>query len=187
MPTHLALLRGINVSGHKMINMQALKKSLENIGFTNVETYIQSGNVFVDTDEESPAKVGFLIKQEIFKQFGHDVPVIVIGKEDLQACLDRNLFLNDEEVDLKRLYVSFISSELPENMITQLNLNFIKPDEIQLDGKRIYLKYDISPAKTRLDNKWIEKSMNVISTTRNWNTVNKLLEMFTDRPFPNNN
>jgi uncharacterized protein (DUF1697 family) len=176
--THLALLRGINVSGHKMINMVALKKALEAIGFANVVTYIQSGNVFVDTDEESPAKVGFLIKQEIFKEFGHDVPVIVIGKEDLQACLDRNLFLNETEIDLKKLYVSFISSELPNNMITQLNLNFIKPDEIQLDGKRIYLKYDTSPAKTKLDNKWIEKSMNVVSTTRNWNTVNKLLEMF---------
>ncbi|WP_264521385.1 DUF1697 domain-containing protein [Flavobacterium sp. N1994] len=178
MTTHLALLRGINVSGHKMINIAALKKALEYIGFTNVVTYIQSGNVFVTSEEESPAKVGFLIKQEIFKEFGHDVPVIVIGKEDLQACLDRNNFLNDEGVDLKKLYVSFISSELPENMITQLNLNFIHPDEIQLDGKRIYLKYDISPAKTKLDNKWIEKSMNVVSTTRNWNTVNKLLEMF---------
>jgi len=158
--------------------MDALKKALESIGFTNVVTYIQSGNVFVTTAEESPTKVGFLIKQEIFKSFGHDVPVIVLGKDDLQACLDRNLFLNDAEIDLKKLYVSFISSELPENMITQLNLNFIKPDEIQLDGKRIYLKYDISPAKTKLDNKWIEKSMNVVSTTRNWNTVNKLLEMF---------
>jgi uncharacterized protein (DUF1697 family) len=178
MKTHLVLLRGINVSGHKMIKMEALKKALESIGFTNVVTYIQSGNVFVTTDEESPSKVGFLIKQEIFKTFGHDVPVIVIGKDDLQACLDRNLFLNEEGVDLKKLYVSFISSELPENMITQLNLNFIKPDEIQLDGKRIYLKYDISPAKTKLDNKWIEKSMNVVSTTRNWNTVNKLLELF---------
>lgn len=178
MKTHLALLRGINVSGHKMIKMDALKKALESIGFTNVVTYIQSGNVFVTTAEESPTKVGFLIKQEIFKSFGHDVPVIVLGKDDLQACLDRNLFLNEAEIDLKKLYVSFISSELPENMITQLNLNFIKPDEIQLDGKRIYLKYDISPAKTKLDNKWIEKSMNVVSTTRNWNTVNKLLEMF---------
>ncbi len=178
MKTHLALLRGINVSGHKMIKMDALKKALESIGFTNVVTYIQSGNVFVTTAEESPTKVGFLIKQEIFKSFGHDVPVIVLGKDDLQACLDRNLFLNETEIDLKKLYVSFISSELPENMITQLNLNFIKPDEIQLDGKRIYLKYDISPAKTKLDNKWIEKSMNVVSTTRNWNTVNKLLEMF---------
>ena len=181
MQTHLALLRGINVSGHKMINMMALKKALEAIGFKNVVTYIQSGNVFVDTEETSQSKVGFMIKQEIFKEFGHDVPVIVIGKPDLQACLDRNLFLNETDIDLKKLYVSFISSELPENMITQLNLNFIKPDEIQLDGKRIYLKYDISPAKTRLDNKWIEKSMNVVSTTRNWNTVNKLLEMFTER------
>ena len=181
MYTHLALLRGINVSGHKIINMGALKKALEGIGYTNVVTYIQSGNVFVDTDEESLSKVGFLIKQEIFKEFGHDVPVIVIGKEDLQACLDRNLFLNEDEIDLKKLYVSFISSELPENMITQLNLNFIKPDEIQLDGKRIYLKYDISPAKTKLDNKWIEKSMNVVSTTRNWNTVNTLLKIFKER------
>jgi uncharacterized protein (DUF1697 family) len=177
MKTHLALLRGINVSGHKMINMVALKKALEAIGFDNVRTYINSGNVFVDSDEDA-AKVGFMIKQEIFKEFGHDVPVIIIDKEDLQACLVRNEFLKEEGVDLKKLYVSFISSMLPDNMITQLNLNFIKPDEIQLDGKRIYLKYDISPAKTRLDNKWIEKSMNVVSTTRNWNTVNKLLEMF---------
>ena len=151
------------------------------IVFQKVVTYIQSGNVFVDTEEESPGKVGFIIKQEIFKVFGHDVPVIVIGKEDLQACLDRNLFLNEAEIDLKKLYVSFISSELPDNMITQLNLNFIKPDEIQLDGKRIYLKYDISPAKTKLDNKWIEKSMNVVSTTRNWNTVKTLLKMFDER------
>jgi uncharacterized protein (DUF1697 family) len=161
--------------------MIALKKSLEAVGFQKVVTYIQSGNVFLDTEEESPGKVGFIIKQEIFKEFGHDVPVIVIGKEDLQECLDRNLFLNEAEIDLKKLYVSFISSELPENMITQLNLNFIKPDEIQLDGKRIYLKYDISPAKTKLDNKWIEKSMNVVSTTRNWNTVNTLLKMFDER------
>lgn len=180
MYTHLALLRGINVSGHKMITMAALKNALESIGFTTVVTYIQSGNVFVDTEEESAAKVGFLITQEIFKSFGHDVPVIMVTKDDLQACLDRNHFLNETGVDVKKLYVSFISSELPDNMISQINLNFIKPDKIQLDGKRIYLKYDVSPAKTRLDNKWIEKSMNVVSTTRNWNTVNKLLEMFKD-------
>lgn len=181
MTTHLALLRGINVSGHKMIKMEALKKALESVGFLNVQTYIQSGNVFVTTEEESPTKVGFLIKQEISRSFGFDVPVIVIGKEDLQACLDRNQFLNEADVDLKKLYVSFISSELPENMITQLNINFIKPDELQLDGRRIYIKYDTSPAKTRLDNNWIEKKMNVTSTIRNWNTTNKLLELFNER------
>ena len=84
---HLALLRGINVSGHNMIKMEALKTTLETIGFTNVVTYIQSGNVFVETNEEIPVTVGFTIKQEIYKSFGHEVPVIVIGKNDLELCL----------------------------------------------------------------------------------------------------
>lgn len=181
MTTHLALLRGINVSGHKMIKMDALQKALESIGFQNVQTYIQSGNVFVTTEEESPTKVGFLIKQEISKSFGFDVPVIVIGKKDLQDCLERNAFLHQADVDVKKLYVAFLASELPENTMSQINFNFIQPDELQLDGTRVYIKYDTSPAKTRLDNNWIEKKMNVVSTIRNWNTTNKLLELFNER------
>ena len=75
MKTHLALLRGINVSGHNMIKMDVLKSVLENAGFHNVRTYIQSGNVFVDSEEEHGASVGFTIKQEIFQRialFGSD-------------------------------------------------------------------------------------------------------------------
>lgn len=180
MPTHLALLRGINVSGQKLIKMEELRRSLEGVGFINVRTYIQSGNVFVTTEESNGNFVANQIREAILNSFGHDVPVLIIGKEDLQACLERNRFLDEEGVDLKKLYVSFISAEVPEQMVTQLNLNFIEPDKIQLDGRRIYLKYHSSPANTKLDNKWIEKSMNVISTTRNWNTVNKLLAMFSN-------
>ena len=178
MPTHLALLRGINVSGQKLIKMEELRRDLEGVGFSNVRTYIQSGNVFVTTDEADGNLVANQIRVTILNSFGHDVPVLIIGKEDLKACLERNRFLDEEGVDLKKLYVSFISAEVPEQMVTQLNLNFIEPDKIQLDGRRIYLKYHSSPANTKLDNKWIEKSMNVISTTRNWNTVNKMLAMF---------
>ena len=178
MKTHLALLRGINVSGHNMIKMDALKTALESIGFTNVVTYIQSGNVFVSTLEESPSKVGFLIKQEIYRTFGHDVPVVVIGKEDLEICLKANPFLKEKEVDTKKLYVSFVSMVLKEDRIHDLKISNIKPDEVHIDESRIYIKYDISPAKTRLDNNYIEKKLNVTSTIRNWNTVNKLLELF---------
>ena len=178
MTTHLALLRGINVSGHNMIKMDALKTALESIGFTNVVTYIQSGNVFVSTLEESPSKVGFLIKQEIYKTFGHDVPAVVIGKEDLETCLKTNPFLKIKEVDTKKLYVSFVSMVLKEERIHDLKISNIKPDEVYIDESRIYIKYDISPAKTRLDNNYIEKKLNVTSTIRNWNTVNKLLELF---------
>lgn len=178
MQTHLALLRGINVSGQKIIKMEELRRCLEGVGFINVRTYIQSGNVFVTSAEADGNRVANQIREAILNSFGYDVPVLIIGKEDLQACLDRNRFLDEEGVDLKKLYVSFISAEVPDQMVLQLNLNFIEPDKIQLDGRRIYLKYHSSPANTKLDNKWIEKSMNVISTTRNWNTVNKLLEMF---------
>ena len=175
---YVCFLRAVNVSGHNMIKMDALKKALESIGFTNVLTYVQSGNVFIETEEINPNKVGFLMTQEIFKTFGHDVPVMVLSKEDLQACFDRNIFLKDKNVDSKKLYVSFLSAEMPDNKITQINTNFIKPDEIHIDGKRIYIKYDVSPGKTRLDNRWIEKNMNVFSTIRNWNTVSKLLELY---------
>ena len=111
MQTHLALLRGINVSGHRMIKMEALKIALKKIGFINVQTYIQTGNVFVDSDENA-AKIGFVIKQEIQKTFGHDVPVVVIGKQDLELCLKNSPYYNEENVDSKKLYVAFISTVL---------------------------------------------------------------------------
>ena len=175
---HLALLRGINVSGHNMIKMEALKTTLEATGFTNVVTYIQSGNVFVETVEESGFGVGFKIKQEIFKTFGHEVPVIVIGKNDLDLCFKNNPFLKQEDVDTKKLYVAFISKELSNSAINELKISQFKPDEAVIDGNRIFIKYDIGAGKTRLDQKYIEKKLNVTATIRNWNTVTKLLEMF---------
>lgn len=175
---HLALLRGINVSGHNMIKMEALKTTLEATGFTNVVTYIQSGNVFVETVEESGFGVGFKIKQEIFKTFGHEVPVIVIGKNDLELCFKNNPFLKQKDVDTKKLYVAFISKELSSSAINELKISQFKPDEAVIDGNRIFIKYDIGAGKTRLDQKYIEKKLNVTATIRNWNTVTKLLEMF---------
>ncbi|HJR99576.1 MAG TPA: DUF1697 domain-containing protein [Flavobacterium sp.] len=180
MKTHLALLRGINVSGHNMIKMDALKKALENSGFQNVKTYIQSGNVFVDTEEENGASVGFQIKQEIFKVFGHEVPVIVIGKQDLEACFSNNSFLKEKECDTKKLYVAFISKTLDFGAMNDLKMSQVKPDECQIDANRIFIKYDIGAGKTKFDQKYIEKKLNVTATIRNWNTVTKLLEIYNE-------
>ena len=176
--THLALLRGINVSGHNMIKMDVLKELLEKAGFTNVKTYIQSGNVFVDTDEEHGPSVGFKIKQEIFKELGFDVPVIVIGKKDLEACLQNNPYLKEKEADTKKLYFTFVSKELNSNSIHELKMSQVKPDEGIIDSNRIYIKYAVGAGKTRFDQKYIEKKLNVTATIRNWNTVVKLLEMY---------
>ena len=180
MTTHLALLRGINVSGHNMIKMDALKTMLENIGFQNVRTYIQSGNVFVDTEEESASKVGFMIKQEIFKVFGHDVPAVVISKEDLELCFKNNPFLKEKDVDAKRLYVAFVSISLKKENINDLKVSQFKPDEASIDGNRIFIKYAVGAGKTRFDQKYIEKKLNVTATIRNWNTVTNLLNMYAE-------
>ena len=181
MKTHLALLRGINVSGHCMIKMDALKAALENIGFQNVETYIQSGNVFVDSEEENAPSVGFTIKQEIFKAFGHEVPVVVLSKEDLEACFKNNTYLKEKHCDLKKLYVAFIGKELSSSSLNDLRISQFKPDEAAIDKSRIYIKYAVGAGKTRLDQKYIEKKLNTVATIRNWNTVTKLLELFEER------
>ncbi|WP_313807299.1 DUF1697 domain-containing protein [Flavobacterium sp.] len=178
MTTHLALLRGINVSGHNMIKMEALKALLERMGFTNVQTYIQSGNVFVDSEETHGPTIGFKIKQEIFKEWGYDVPIIVISKSDLEACLLKNPFLKEKDIDTKKLYFTFISKELNESAIHDLKMSQVKPDEAIIDGNRIYIKYANGAGKTRFDQKYIEKKLNVTATIRNLNTVTKLLEMY---------
>lgn len=175
---YLALLRGINVSGHNMIKMDALKKMLENMGFQNVETYIQSGNVFFESEEENAAGIGFKIKQEISKVFGYDVPVIMVSKTDLELCFKNNLFLKEKECDSKKLYVAFISKELTPSAINELKISNFKPDEAAIDTTRIYIKYAIGAGKTNLDQKYIEKKLNVVATIRNWNTVTKLLEIY---------
>ncbi len=174
---HLALLRGINVSGTKMIKMDVLKIALENIGFKNVQTYIQSGNVFVESDETA-SKVAFIIKQEIFKTFGFDVATIVITKENLKYCLTKNPYLKIKEIDTKKLYFAFVSKELNENAIHELKISQFKPDEAIVDNNIIFIKYAIGAGKTRLDQKYIEKKLNVTATIRNWNTVSTLFEMF---------
>ena len=181
MTKHLALLRGINVSGHNMIKMDALKKMLENMGFQNVETYIQSGNVFVDSDEENAASVGFKIKQEISKVFGHDVPVVMVSKSDLELCFENNPYLKEKDCDTKKVYVAFISKELSPLAINDLKISNFKPDEAAIDASRIYIKYAVGAGKTKLDQKYIEKKINATATIRNWNTVTTLLSMFENK------
>ena len=178
MTTHLALLRGINVSGHNMIKMEVLKMILEGIGFQNVQTYIQSGNVFLDSEEENAFAVGFKIKQEIFKALGHEVPVVVIGKSDLEACFKNNPFLKEKDLDTKKLYVAFVSASLRSESINDLRISQFKPDEASIDDNRIYIKYAVGAGKTRFDQKYIEKKLNITATIRNWNTVTQLLQLY---------
>jgi uncharacterized protein (DUF1697 family) len=158
-----------------------LNKYISNSGVCSrrdADIYIQSGNVFVNSDEENASKVGFVIKQEIFKTFGHEVPVVVVNQNDLKNCLVHNPFLKDKDLDTKKLYVAFLSNTLRNESINDLKISQFKPDEAAIDGNKIYIKYAIGAGKTRLDQKYIEKKLNLTATIRNWNTVTQLLKIY---------
>jgi len=158
--------------------MEALKICFEQIGYSQIETYVQSGNVFFHTDDENTSKISFDIKQQIFKEFGFDVPAIVISKSDLESCLKNNPYSKNQNVDTKKLYVAFLSKNLLSTAINDLKTSQFKPDDATVYENKIFIKYDIGVGKTRLDQKYIEKKLNLIATIRSWNTVNKLLELY---------
>ena len=87
MTKHIALLRGINVGGHRKIKMDDLKQMFRSMGFKNVATYIQSGNVVFDAPQGQPDELSRSIQQQIEETFGHDVPVIIRSPADLKAIM----------------------------------------------------------------------------------------------------
>jgi uncharacterized protein (DUF1697 family) len=181
MKTHLVLLRGINVSGQKLIKMEDLRQLLEAAGFKNVSTYIQSGNVFVDTDETSKAKVADRIKQAIKEKYGFDVGILVLGLAELKEKVANNPFVAEPDVDLKQVYVAFLSDNPTSENIEKFRQFDVQNDIAVIKGDVIYLKYAIGAGQTKLSNALIESKLKLVSTSRNWNTTLKLLGMFEAR------
>lgn len=181
MKTHLALLRGINVSGQKLIKMEDLRGSLTAAGFQNVATYIQSGNVFVDTDEKSKTKVGHAIKQIIKEKYGWDVGILMLDLPHLKQTVANNPFVKEVDIDLKQVYVAFLSEKPTDANIEKFRQFDIQNDVAVIDKDVMYLKYANGAGNTKLSNALIENKLKVVSTSRNWNTTLKLLEMLETR------
>jgi uncharacterized protein (DUF1697 family) len=177
MQVYIGILRGINVSGQKMIKMPELKAHLEKAGLVNVLIYIQSGNVVFEYKKESSGKLQELIKTVIAKKFGFDVPVIVKTSEELIEVSQNNPFINKRKADIEKLHVTFLSEEpkkeLLEKFIPPANI----PGEYAFSGKAIYLLCPNGYGQTKLTNNFFENKLKVTATTRNWKTVLKLAEM----------
>ncbi|MCW3787274.1 DUF1697 domain-containing protein [Plebeiibacterium sediminum] len=174
---YISILRGINVGGKKVIKMDALRKMYENLGFQNVTTYIQSGNVIFKGDDTEITQITEKISLQIEKDFGFGVPVIVFTIEDLKEMINQNPFVNDSNKDISHLHVTFLSSE-----INSANKNGIKGkkqdgEEVCISEKAIYLYCPKGYSKTKLTNTFIENTLGVTATTRNWKTTTKLLQI----------
>jgi uncharacterized protein (DUF1697 family) len=178
METFISILRGINVSGQKKILMTDLKALYENLKFTDVKTYIQSGNVIFKSNEKlSDLEFAKKIESKIYKNYDFQVPVIIRRIDEMKHIISANPFLKEENIDVKKLHITFLS-EIPdkENVESIEKIDF-SPDKFVIRGKEIYLYIPNSYAETKLSNNFFEKKLKVKATTRNWNTVNKLSEM----------
>lgn len=193
MKTYISILRGINVSGQKKILMADLKKLYESLGFINVQTYIQSGNIIFDyqnkknnnnnneiTLAEIQQNISLQIADKIAEQYDFQVPVIIRNVEEMESCIKNNPFVG-KYADLDKFHVSFLSQIPTESNIDKLNdkakEGYFGDDEYLILGKEVYLYCPNGYGITKLSNNFLENKLKVIATTRNWKTVNELLRI----------
>ncbi|MEM7373968.1 MAG: DUF1697 domain-containing protein [Bacteroidota bacterium] len=177
MPTYIALLRGINVSGQKKIKMADLRAHLAELPIRHIQTYIQSGNIIFEHENTDPGILERLIHDKIAEKYGYDVPVLVKTAEDLNRVLQNNPFQEESESGPKRVYFTFLASEPDEARIAKLSEVDYQPEKYVLEGKDIYFFSPSGYGRARMSNNFFENKLKVRATTRNWKTTQVLYKM----------
>jgi uncharacterized protein (DUF1697 family) len=174
----IAILRGINVGGKRKVVMEDLKLLFSELGFKNISTYIQSGNVLFGSDvKQTDIEIAELIEQAILREYKFEVPVIVRVREELELAIKNNPFYQSNETDLNQLYLTFLK-EVPvqENLVKVESTNF-EPDKFKISGKDVFVFCKGKYHQTKLNNNFFENKLKTPATTRNWKTVLKLVEL----------
>ncbi len=177
MISYISILRGINLGGHKTIKMDALKKMLTDLGFTDVQTYIQSGNAIYKYKKIDPKKINDIIKKNIKTEFGFEVPVITLSLGDLKSIRKANPFIKDKEKQDSFFHITFLADKPQSENINKIKETNYSPDEFVLTDKAVYLYCPKGYGNTKLSNTFFENKLKVSATTRNWKTTNELIKI----------
>ncbi|MBP6722768.1 MAG: DUF1697 domain-containing protein [Bacteroidia bacterium] len=176
MPRYIALLRGINVSGQKIIKMVDLKAMFEAANCTSVVTYIQSGNVVFEHAESDSAQLRQHLEVHLKASLGYAVPTLLRTHAALAAIVSKNPFDDQLPEFGKRMYVCFLENA-PDTTAIAAIAPYTNPEEqLQVHGSEAFVYYAGGLGKAKLTNAIIERRLGM-ATMRNWNTVNTLLEM----------
>ena len=173
---YVALLRGINVGGNKKLTMADLRASMLALGYTEVATYIQSGNVVFTSSHGDPVQLGREIERAISQDTGLDVSVMVLSRDELAAVIEQNPF---PEVASRptELHATFLSAPPAVGALDHIDLHQFEPDECRVQGRVMYLRCPNGLGRSKLAAYPWERRLGVRATSRNWNTVTKLLGM----------
>jgi uncharacterized protein (DUF1697 family) len=175
MPRYVALLRGINLGSRNRVAMPALREALGEAGLGEVQTYVQSGNVVLASRAQAET-VRRKVERVLDESFGLEIPVVVRSKAELAAVVKRNP-LRKVATDPKRHQVTFLSAKLPAKVVCELEALAAPEERVVVAGREVYAWHPKTIARSKLWAKLAGKSLGVTATSRNWATVEALLEL----------
>lgn len=172
---YIAFLRGINVGGNKMVKMEELRKVFEKLGYTNVKTLINSGNIIFETEVSNEKKLNNTIEDRLEKTFGWRIAVMIRSSNELRNILQKNPFSKKDLDTTSRCYISFLSEE-PDKELAKAFLALQSNDEVfTIKGKEVYASLK-TMGDVKVFNK-LEKVLQVFATNRNINTLERIFTL----------
>jgi uncharacterized protein (DUF1697 family) len=175
MPTWVALLRGINVVGNRVVPMKDLVTLCERAGLKGVQSYIQSGNVVFRSSNRTPSTLARRIGSLVLKKHGFEPKVLVLSVQELESAVSANPFPGADD-DPTALHLFFLSGSPRAPDVESLSRLKTGREAFALKAKVFYLYTPDGFGVSKLA-KRAERLIGVDATARNWRTVNKLLQM----------
>lgn len=176
MSAYVVLLRGINVGGNKRMKMGELREALANAAVDNPRTLLQSGNVVVESNADIPALVD-IVETTIQSTFGFQSTVIVRTADEIRDLLTNHPLTPDQIEDGRFAHVGFCRDEPDRDGFAALQEAHAGPEEMKLVGRELFVYYPDGSGTSKLTNSVIEKHLGTPTTSRNWNTVEKINTM----------
>ena len=174
MTIYIALIRGINVGGHKAVAMSDLRDLLAGLGFDGPRSLLQSGNLIFRSDAQTGAGLERLLETEAGKRLGLHADFFIRSAKEWREVVARNPFRKEAERDPGHLVVMFLKSMPKANDVKAVQAAIVGPEIVRADGRHLYIVYPAGIGTSRLMNVLIEKKLAIRGTARNWNTVLKL-------------
>jgi len=177
MPVLICFLRGINVGGHAIIKMDALRALFVSLRFQEPQTYVQSGNIVFRTSERDLELLAARIRQAIEKKFACSPAIVLRTVTELRAVVSSNPFSKRKDIEPAKLHAFFLAAPPTKAAAENLRQLAIQPEEIHLIGRELFIYFPNGAGQSRLPWARVDKALETQGTGRNWNSVTRILEM----------
>jgi uncharacterized protein (DUF1697 family) len=174
---YISFIRGINVNGKNPVKMSDLVVHYEDLGFNNIRTYIQSGNVIFELEPKEIFRLENEIQKMFLQAFGYEVRVFVLTRESLQRIYQNNPFIQAGASNLDKLHLTLLSGIPASENIIKLPELKESEDQYEMIENAIYIYCENGYGRTKLNNNFFERKLKLSATTRNWTTIESLVKL----------